>query len=351
MPEISNNFNIHFKFGCGTFGTVYVGSLKRTSSKLFALKYISPYCSPKRIQNEIKCLSITESKYVIPLETFVQHNDHTVLVMPFFEHDYFQDYVDKLMISEIQAYMLSLFLALEALHAHGIIHHDIKPSNVLFNHKTKSLKLIDFGLSRKESAGVTFSITNSAQQRHSYKICTHKKSEVCNLCTIKPSQATSRAGTSGFRAFEVLLKCPNQSAALDIWSAGIIFLCLLSGKYPFFKPKDDMSAIMQIVTIFSSQRCIEVAKLLGKELYCSPPQPSQSLITVCQQLRYARLKKGENKPVECSGRQEEKSSWIAAPPAAYELLEQCLNLNSHQRITATQATTHLFFTDCTKLEH
>ena len=35
---------------------------------------------------------------------------------------------------------------------------------------------------------------------------------------------------------------------------------------------------------------------------------------------------------------EEETSWIEAPPAAYELLLRCLELNFYQRITATQAT-------------
>ena len=38
--------------------------------------------------------------------------------------------------------MKSLFLAVKALHSHGVIHRDIKPSNVLFNRKSKKLKLI-----------------------------------------------------------------------------------------------------------------------------------------------------------------------------------------------------------------
>ena len=76
----------------------------------------------------------------------------------------------------------------------------------------------------------------------------------------KPNQSTSRAGTSGFRAFEVLLKCPNQYFALDIWSGGIIFLSLLSRKYPFFKGRDDMAYIMQIIVLFGSTKCVETAR-------------------------------------------------------------------------------------------
>lgn len=33
------------------------------------------------------------------------------------------------------------------MHAQGIMHRDIKPFNVLINHKTHELKVIDFGLS------------------------------------------------------------------------------------------------------------------------------------------------------------------------------------------------------------
>ena len=93
VPQITNTFNILFKVGSGTFGSVYAASLKNHSSELFAIKYISPCCSPQRIQNEIECLSLLNNKYIISLETFVRHNDHVVLVMPFFEHDSFQEYV------------------------------------------------------------------------------------------------------------------------------------------------------------------------------------------------------------------------------------------------------------------
>ena len=355
VPEVVSSFNIHFKIGSGTFSSVYVASLKGTSSTLFAVKHIVPICSTKRIQSEIECLSMINSKYVISLDTFIRHNDHVVLIMPFFEHDSFRDYVKTLSINEIQVYMVSLFSGLEAIHCRGIIHRDIKPSNVLFNRKAKVLKLIDFGLSHKDSNVNTDSSTNT-QQKHSLQTCSHVTSDICNVCIGKPKQSTPREGTSGFRAFEVLLKYPNQTTTLDIWSAGVILLCLLSTKYPFFNAKDDVAAIMQIVTIFGSQNCVDAAKLLGKELCCSPSLPSQSLSTICHQLRYSSLLGKRNKLDSCFGdtanlfEQNEKSTWITAPSAVYELLQECLQLNPKKRVTATQALTHLFFANNGSLE-
>ena len=43
-------------------------------------------------------------------------------------------------------------------------------------------------------------------------------------------------------------------AAVDIWSAGVIFLSLLSGRYPFFKADDDMTALAQIISVVGSDQ-------------------------------------------------------------------------------------------------
>ena len=51
---------------------------------------------------------------------------------------------------------------------------------------------------------------------------------VCKICLNKRSQKASRAGTGGFRPPEVLLKYPRQDQKLDIWSAGVCLLTLLS---------------------------------------------------------------------------------------------------------------------------
>jgi serine/threonine protein kinase len=40
-----------------------------------------------------------------------------------------------------------------------------------------------------------------------------------------------RGGTRGFRAPEVLLRCVKQTVAIDIWSAGVILLSILSARF------------------------------------------------------------------------------------------------------------------------
>ncbi len=76
-------------------------------------------------------------------------------------------------------------------------------------------------------------------------------------------QAAPRAGTPGFRAPEVLLKSPSQTTAVDMWSAGVIFLCVLSGRYPFFRAHDDLSALTQIISLLGSDTCSKAANEYG----------------------------------------------------------------------------------------
>lgn len=102
----------------------------------------------------------------------------------------------------------SLLEAVAYLHANGIVHRDIKPENILFDsleENSTSIKLIDFGLSRRHVQGVETNLSNPV-------------------------------GTAYYMSPE-LLKC-NYSAPTDIWSSGIIAYILLCG-YPPFNGDDD----------------------------------------------------------------------------------------------------------------
>ncbi|KAI7960228.1 hypothetical protein MJO29_005296 [Puccinia striiformis f. sp. tritici] len=75
----------------------------------------------------------------------------------------------------------------------------------------------------------------------------------------RPSAKANRAGTRGFRAPEVLFKCPDQTGAIDIWSVGVTLLCFLTRRFPFFNSNDDVDALMEIATIFGRSKLESVA--------------------------------------------------------------------------------------------
>ncbi|KAK2901188.1 hypothetical protein QQF64_014694 [Cirrhinus molitorella] len=195
---------------------------------------------------------------------------------------------------------------------------------------------------------------------------------VCNICLSRKQQVAPRAGTPGFRAPEVLTKCPNQGTAIDMWSAGVILLSLLSGRYPFFKASDDLIALTQIMTIRGSRETIDAAKTFGKSIVCSRELPRLDLKILCETLRGLRSwddgllpdefqashNPAEGKQVAESSAKKHKSSlkssaelqemgWDKVPYDVYDLLDKLLDLNPATRITASLALQHPLFKDMT----
>ncbi|XP_072524627.1 cell division cycle 7-related protein kinase [Salminus brasiliensis] len=192
---------------------------------------------------------------------------------------------------------------------------------------------------------------------------------ICNICLSRKQQVAPRAGTPGFRAPEVLTKCPNQGTAIDIWSAGVILLSLLSGRYPFFKASDDLIALTQIMTIRGSRETIQAAKTFGKAIVCSRELPPLDLRILCETLRGIRpcgedslpaefkatrhpaeIKQDPTKPAQRRSSQSTPESsrgtgWDSAPDDVYDLLDKLLDLNPATRITAAEALQHPLFKD------
>ncbi|XP_057714218.1 cell division cycle 7-related protein kinase isoform X1 [Corythoichthys intestinalis] len=216
-------------------------------------------------------------------------------------------------------------------------------------------------------------VRNQKSQRgvhHSLTCNCFQTDQVCNVCLSRKQQSAPRAGTPGFRAPEVLIKCPNQGTAIDVWSAGVIFLSLLSGRYPFFKASDDMVALTQIMTIRGSRETARAAKAFGKAVLCSRELPRLDLRVLCETLRGRRpveevckslddcrkkravetplLSKSKAKFQKVSQSEtlvNDEQGWDTVPEEAYDLLDHLLDLNPMTRITAAKALEHPLFTD------
>ena len=164
---------------------------------------------------------------------------------------------------------------------------------------------------------------------------------ICHGCLSKPELNVPRAGTPGFRAPEILLRSSKQTAKLDIWSAGVIFASILSGRYPFFRTMDDMTCLAEIVTIFGSSRVKRAAAALDKCLIISGGKggsggrklPPIDLKDLCTKLR-ASLEAAQPAEVLVG---------FEAPDSAYDLLGHLLDPNPNSRFSAAEALNHPFF--------
>ncbi|XP_033007506.1 cell division cycle 7-related protein kinase isoform X3 [Lacerta agilis] len=243
--------------------------------------------------------------------------------------------------------------------------------------KKKTTSAVTNGLVKKAASSCPTNVTCDC----------YAKDRVCSVCLSRRQQVAPRAGTPGFRAPEVLTKFPNQTTAIDMWSAGIIFLSLLSGRYPFYKASDDLTALAQIMTIRGSRETIQAAKTFGKSILCSKDIPAQDLRTLCERLRGSKTsfdvltgdgqinlsqepalqaeifnisepalqtskKHLQYQKPSCHERDglvirtSEKPAnlgWDKVPDEAYDLLDKLLDLNPATRITAKDALLHPFF--------
>ncbi|KAF2195529.1 cell cycle protein kinase-like protein [Zopfia rhizophila CBS 207.26] len=372
---INKKYRLINRIGEGTFSTVYKAedlqyddfqnrwdiderentkwsspSHRRRQSKsrprYVAIKKIYVTSSPIRIFNELELLhDLKNSESVCPLITAFRHLDQVVAILPYFQHRDFREYFRDMTVSDIRLYFRSLFTALRSVHAKRILHRDIKPTNFLYNPQQARGVLVDFGLAEREGTDWHQCACTLSTEERRYRISHSVYAATLNSgnqhssypkTDTRSSRRANRAGTRGFRAPEVLLKCTQQNTSIDMWSAGVILFTLLSRRFPFFHSADDIDALLEITSIFGRKKMREISLLHGQVFETNIPSYSdgghslEKIILWCT----GRSQKDEKTGKKIELQDEEKE--------AVQFLYRLMECDPAKRITAEEALRHSF---------
>ncbi|KAK3898674.1 kinase-like domain-containing protein [Staphylotrichum tortipilum] len=310
-------------------------SQARRRPKYVAIKKIYVTSSPTRILNELELLhDLRGCKSVCPLITAFRWTDQVVAILPYFRHADFRDYFRNMTVPDIAIYLRSLFTALASVHHHNILHRDIKPTNFLYDPSSRRGVLVDFGLAEREGYDCKPCLCHddpAARKAKLRPLITGSQKGGYLREDTRPSRRANRAGTRGFRAPEVLFKCTEQSTKIDIWSAGVILLTILSRRFPFFNSADDVEAMIEIATMFGRQRMQAAALLHGCMLETTIPTIGRSGFSFEGIILWST-----------SRNEQQKDQLSEDEKLAIEFLGRCLELDPSRRISAEEALQHEF---------
>ncbi|MEA5619819.1 serine/threonine-protein kinase [Cronbergia sp. UHCC 0137] len=120
----------------------------------------------KKFRKEGLSLAKCHHPHIVQVyDTFLE-NDLWAIVMEHIDGDNLEAHINEYLqknayLSETEAlrYINQIGQALEIVHERGLLHRDVKPSNILLRKKTKEAVLIDFGLAREFQLGKIRSMT------------------------------------------------------------------------------------------------------------------------------------------------------------------------------------------------
>ncbi len=212
--------------GVGGMGAVYLARQDRPRRQV-AVKVLRPQLASDeqnwpiflaRFRREADATAGLDHTNIVPIYAFGEEQGVAYLIMPYLPDGSLADLLMKrgpLSIDRTLKYLEDAASALDYAHAHGIIHRDVKPSNLLL-HPDGRLLLADFGIARPlDLTDLPPTPAGSAANGNA-----------------QLTQAGVAMGTPEFMAPEQI-KGGTLSAATDIYELGIVTYAMLTNRTPF----------------------------------------------------------------------------------------------------------------------
>ena len=157
----------------------------------------------KRFQQEAKVLAKLQHPHILPVFDFGEADGYTYIVMPFVQSGTLAELIigQSLPWPQIYNIISQMGDALDYAHAHGLIHRDVKPTNILIDDSGHCL-LTDFGLAKIMEGSVHLTTSGAIMGTPAY---------------MSPEQGMGR----------------KLDGRTDVYSLGVILYELTTGRAPY----------------------------------------------------------------------------------------------------------------------
>jgi len=215
---LGKKYRITSELGAGGFGRVYAAENSNLGTPV-AIKVVHPGAAPGRLLREAQLAAALRSPHSVRVFDSDRLPDGTpYIVMELLSGETLRDYLRRerrVLVPQALEWTLQLCLALREAHAAGLVHRDVKPSNVFLVSGLSvdtHVKLVDFGLAKSVEPVAVDAVTDSGVV----------------------------VGTPFYMAPE-RVRASEAGPAADQWSVGVVLFEALSGTLPF--AGDSTSAI------------------------------------------------------------------------------------------------------------
>ena len=227
-PDRVGKYRIEHVVGRGAVGIVYKGYDEQID-RAVAIKALQPEIladlsanadTLKRFAAEVRSAGRCLHPNIVTVFDYMEENGAPYIVMEYVPSGTLESVIKsgaRIPIRQVCEIMAQLLRALEHAHAKGIIHRDVKPSNILC-HSAASIKVADFGIAQ------------------------------INTLDLTRSGRLGILGTPNYMAPERFIGRPDDARG-DLFSAGVVLFQLLTGQLPF--PAFDTQELMN--KIFNEQ--------------------------------------------------------------------------------------------------
>ncbi|MEP7336765.1 MAG: protein kinase [Acidobacteriota bacterium] len=255
VGKLIGAYKVERLLGKGGMGEVYLAEDTRLGRQV-ALKFLARHLAAdkwarRQLIKEAQAVAMLDHPNICAVHGLEEADGHSFIVMQYIEGEVLSELARTGRLDAKQTLPLALQMvgALAEAHAHGIIHRDIKPQNLILT-ASGQLKVLDFGLAKVVQA--------------------------------KPgAPGESQASQSGLIMGTVAYMSPEQLRAerldfrSDVYSVGTVLYELVSGKHPFAQG-NDAETIAAILTAKPPHGANGLARVIGKCLEKNKEQRYQS---------------------------------------------------------------------------